>query len=112
MPGLAKESFSWGEISRQLNEAELLGLQRGPALSFIALWVAFERMMRFQSRSIALPIDRLESPAMMIGQLYSNGELSIEQFEMATNLVRIRNQVFHGLDVPADDLKRLHAPGS
>ena len=96
LPGQAEESFSWDDVSQASNEAEAAAAQGAPILAFIRLWVALERMMRFRSRQIALPVDRLVSPAIMIGPLYSHGELSAHQFKVAADLVKVRNQVIHG----------------
>ncbi len=99
LPGQGEESFSWDQVSEAVQEAEAARTQGAPILAFMRLWVAFERMMRFRARLITLPIDRLVSPRIMIAQLYSHGELSAQQFELATDLIRVRNPVFHGLDV-------------
>ena len=109
MPGETEDKFSWEEAARALKEASAAGTPHARTLAFIHLWVVFERAMRYQSRCIALPVERLASPRTMIEQLYSLGELSAAQFEIALQLVRIRNQVFHGLFGAGvdDDLNRL-----
>ena len=43
--------------------------------AYLILWIVFERMMRFQSTRIALPVDRL-APSILIRQLYSLGEVN------------------------------------
>lgn len=111
LPGQADESFSWDVVAQALDEASSARDSRTRTLAFIELWVAFERMLRFQARRIALPVDRLVSPRTMIDQLYSHGEISLGEYDVARALVAVRNQVFHGLDVAdlAGDLERLAA---
>lgn len=111
LPGQMEESFSWDEVSEPLKDAATSVTQRAQILAFMGLWVAFERMVRFQSRRISLPVDRLTSPRTMIDQLYSLGEFSAQQFETALDLVPVRNQIFHGVDTSnlGNHLKRLQA---
>ena len=100
LPGQAEESFSWDDALKRATRP------KGRRCRVPQSWHSFdcgsqlERMMRFRSRQIALPVDRLVSPAIMIGPLYSHGELSAHQFKVAADLVKVRNQVIHGLDVP------------
>ena len=63
--------------------------------SYLRLWIAFEGMMRLQARRVALPVDRVE-PSIMIRQLYSQGELSIAQFDTALECQKVRNRIVHG----------------
>ena len=51
--------------------------------------------MRRRSMDLLIPIERL-TPLAMINHLYSQGELSREQFHAAKELVSIRNRVVHG----------------
>lgn len=52
--------------------------------------------MRFHARRVALPVDRL-APSILIRQLYSQGELSMAQFETALSCQEVRNLIVHGL---------------
>lgn len=111
LPGQADESFSWEVVAQALDEAAAARDPRTRTLAFIELWVAFERMLRFQARQIALPVDRLVSPRTIIDQLYSHGEIRLGEYDVARALVAVRNQVFHGLEASdlAGDLERLAA---
>ncbi len=44
---------------------------------------------------ITLPIERFPTPS-LINHLYSQGELSIEQFDNAKSLLNVRNHLVHG----------------
>ncbi|MDJ0732259.1 MAG: hypothetical protein QNJ33_19965 [Crocosphaera sp.] len=44
---------------------------------------------------MSIPIERF-SPVSLINHLYSQEEISIEQYNVAINLYKIRNQLVHG----------------
>lgn len=90
---------TWAEISEQADHAQHLAELGEKDAAYLILWIAFERMLRLQVRSIALPVDRLDS-SILIRQLYSNGELTIEQFDMALACRKIRNSIVHGFGNP------------
>jgi hypothetical protein len=96
------DEFSWEEISHRIEEAQrLVDLGENEA-AYLILWIAFERMMRFHARRVALPVDRL-APSILIRQLYSQGELSMAQFETALSCQEVRNRIVHGFR--ASDLR-------
>lgn len=86
------------ELSKSIERAKRLKELGDTEAAFFALWVVFERMMRAQVVRIGLPIERL-APSILIRQLYSQGELSIPSFDLAMNLMQVRNRVAHGLEV-------------
>ena len=94
-PGEDGDQPSWAEIDQRTNHAARLIEQGDTEAAYLVLWIAFERMLRLQARLIALPVERL-GPSVMIRQLYSLGELSIEQFETALACQQMRNRVVHG----------------
>ena len=51
--------------------------------------------MRYRALHAGLPVDRL-SPTILIRQLYSQGELSLTQFDAALDSQSVRNRVVHG----------------
>ena len=52
-------------------------------------------MMRKQAEQASIPIERFPTSS-LIRHLYSQGELSIEQFDKTTELLTVRNQLVHG----------------
>ena len=94
---------TWNEIANRIEHARALLVQGDPEAAYMLTWIAFERMLRLQATRINLPIERL-SPSIVIRQLYSVGELTIEQFDTALACQDVRNRVVHGLpsaDLPA-----------
>jgi uncharacterized protein YutE (UPF0331/DUF86 family) len=71
----------------------------------------FEAMMRKQAEQASIPIERFPTSS-LIKHLYSQGELSIEQFDKTTELLTVRNQLVHGyqsqnLDKEVVELQKL-----
>lgn len=89
------DEFSWEEISHRLEESQRMADLGENEAGYLILWIAFERMMRFHARRVALPVDRL-APSILIRQLYSQGELSMAQFETALSCQEVRNRIVHG----------------
>ena len=95
LPGEDEDAFSWAEVARRLKDGQRLSGLGEQESAYLTLWIAFERMMRFQARRVALPVDRL-APSILIRQLYSNGELSMAQFDSALECQTVRNRIVHG----------------
>jgi hypothetical protein len=99
LPSQEEDQFSWSEVEPQVEDALRLGEAGEKKAGYLILWIALERMMRAQARRIALPVDRL-APAILIRQLYSQGELTISQFETALRCQEARNRIVHGFRAP------------
>jgi hypothetical protein len=98
-PGEGEDQFSWETAEHEVEEAKQLSGSGKKEAAFVVLWIALERMMRFQARRVGLPVDRLD-PSILIRQLYSQGELSMQQFETALSCQQVRNRVFHAFLAP------------
>jgi Holliday junction resolvase len=86
---------SWEEIEDGMRNADKFGLMSEHQAAYLLLWIAFEQTIRKLSIEAGLPLDRL-APAIMIRQLYSEGVLSMEQFDAALSCLQVRNLVVHG----------------
>ncbi len=93
---------TWNEIAERVEHAQALLAQGDQEAAYVVMWIAFERMLRLQATQVSLPLERL-SPSIVIRQLYSAGELTMEQFDVALSCQDVRNRVVHGL--PAPDLE-------
>jgi Holliday junction resolvase-like predicted endonuclease len=96
-----EEQFSWDEVNFRIDRAERLRQQGEYEAAYMLLWISFERALRFQARQISLPVDRL-APAILIRQMYSQGELSMSQFDIALECQAVRNRIVHGF--PTSDI--------
>lgn len=101
LSGENEDRFSFDEVVHRVNDAQLLSDRGEKEAAYLILWIAFERMMRFQARRVALPLDRI-APSILIRQLYSHGELSMAQFDTALGCLEVRNRIVHGF--PVSDL--------
>jgi hypothetical protein len=86
---------SWEEIEGGIRNADKLEFMSEHQAAYLLLWIAFEQTIRKLSIEAGLPLDRL-APAIMIRQLYSEGVLSMAQFDAALSCFQIRNLVVHG----------------
>jgi hypothetical protein len=95
LPGESEDRFSWEDVVNRIQDADRLShLGQGEA-AYLILWIEFERMMRFHAQRVALPVDRL-APSILIRQLYSQGELSMAQYDAALACQGVRNRIVHG----------------
>lgn len=86
---------SWEEIQKRMQSADRLGSMGEHEAAYLALWIAFEQTIRKLSIEADLPLERF-APAIMISQLYSEGVLSMAQFDSARSRLKVRNLVVHG----------------
>lgn len=93
----AGEVVSWPAVTERAKRAgHLLELGETEA-AFLMLWSALEAMLRRHAEQIALPIERLPTSA-LLNYLYSQGELSHEQFQQALAALKVRNRLAHGFE--------------
>ncbi|MFM1902082.1 MAG: hypothetical protein RLZZ216_2658 [Cyanobacteriota bacterium] len=98
------DEVSIGEESMLLQSEQIKnGVKKAKSLieegffdaAFLFLWSLLEGMMRRQSIQKAIPIERLGGLS-LINHLYSQGEMTREQFHECKDLLSIRNRVAHG----------------
>lgn len=99
LPGVDASSLSWSDITAGVEQAVRLYDAGEKSAAYLILWIAFERMLRLHTAQLNSPIERL-SPSIVIRHLYSNGELSMNQFDSALACQITRNRVVHGLASP------------
>lgn len=102
LPDAGEEQFSWNDVDARIDRAQHLNKQGEYEAAYLILWIGLECALRFQARGTSLPVDRLE-PGVTIRRLYSQGELSIPQFDTALTCQAIRNRIVHGF--PSMDTK-------
>jgi len=90
-----EELLSWEQIFRRKEQAYRLISFGEIEGAFLSLWLILEAMMRKQAEELSLPIERFPTKS-LINHLYSQGELSIEQFDKAKSLMNVRNRLVHG----------------
>lgn len=96
--GLPGEPLSWQGIADRIAHAKRLQELGELEAAFLVSWSALEALLRRHVESVNLPIEHLPVRA-LIDYLYSEAELSFEQFEKAKSLAVNRNQLAHGFQV-------------
>jgi hypothetical protein len=86
-------------ILQRLDEVERGARAGQVASSFLVAWASLEAAMRRAARAAAINI-KSGTPEFLLPALYSNGLLESEEFGALQGLVRSRNAVLHGLEVP------------
>jgi hypothetical protein len=98
------DEVSIGEESMLLQSEQIKnGVKKAKSLieegffdaAFLFLWSLLEGMLRRQSIQKAIPIERLGGLS-LINHLYSQGEITREQFHECKDLLSIRYRVAHG----------------
>ena len=97
--GCERDLLQVDEALLRANQAETLIVGGATEAAVLFLWSTLEGMMRRRSIQAAIPIDRL-MPLAMINHLYSQGELSRQQFHRIKDLMASRNRVAHGYHAP------------
>ena len=90
-----KQLLSWAEIEHRREQSEQLVTMGEIEAAFLSLWAITEALMRKQAEQALIPIERFPLIA-LIKHLYSQGELSIEQYDKVMALVETRNRLVHG----------------
>jgi REase_AHJR-like len=90
--------LTWSQIQSRVHQSLTL-IDAGEAEpAFIYLWGTLEAALRRRAIQVAIPVERFASQS-IINHLYSQGELSREQFHTAKEMYAIRSKVVHGFDV-------------
>jgi hypothetical protein len=103
--------LTWDEIRKRASDADELIRSGQNDAALLLLWTAFEAAMRRQAQEIHIPVERLPI-SVLLKHLYSNGELSMNQYDRVMRYLQTRNQAVHGyevegLDEASDDLRSL-----
>lgn len=93
-----REALSWEQIRNHLRVAAKCESTGWDEAVFPSLWVAFEATLRRRAMAVKLAVESISFSA-LLRHLYSQGELSMGQFEKATGYLETANHVLHGFDV-------------
>jgi hypothetical protein len=83
------------QVRQRINKAESLLKEGFTDAAFLYLWSLLGGMMRRRSIQRSIPIERLGDLS-LINHLYSQGEMTREQFHECKDLLSIRNRISHG----------------
>ncbi|MBD2177363.1 hypothetical protein H6F42_10615 [Pseudanabaena sp. FACHB-1998] len=89
------ESLTWKQMLQRQEQAQKF-LEIGEVeVAFLSLWRVLEAAMRRQAMQVTIPIERFPANS-LINHLYSQGELSMEQFDQVRVIQTVRDRLIHG----------------
>ncbi|MCC5625325.1 hypothetical protein [Nostoc sp. CHAB 5715] len=95
LPGTSEQLPSWQELTDRFIQAHKLIENDEIEPAFLFMWSIFEGALRKRAIDVSIPIERF--PAIgLLRHLYSLGELSISQFDLAQACFEVRNRLAHG----------------
>ena len=71
--------------------------------AFLLLWSALEGILRTLGHQAQLPLESLP-PSTLIRELYSAGEIDMDQFDTLMRILPVRNLLVHGCEIPKETL--------
>ncbi|MEA5604022.1 hypothetical protein [Nostoc sp. UHCC 0252] len=95
LPGISEELPSWQELEEQFDQAHKLTENEEIQSAFVCLGNIFENALRKRAIDVSIPIERFPVIG-LIKHLYSLGELSISQFDLAQACFEVSNRLAHG----------------
>lgn len=91
--------LSWEQIFRRRSQSDrLISLGENEG-AFLSLWVIIEAILRRRAEEVTIPIERFPTVS-LIKHMYSQGELSIEEYDRSILLLSVRNRFIHGFQAP------------
>ena len=95
----SQDAFSLQQITDRFSQAKRLFASGELEPAFLILWISVEGLLRTHALQIVIPIERFPIST-LIKHLYSEGELSMEQFDILLSSLEARNQLVHGYALP------------
>ncbi|MBN3874241.1 hypothetical protein [Nostoc sp. JL33] len=99
LPGTSEQLPSWQDLADRFHEAHRLiendEIEQAFKAAFLLLWSTFEGALRKRAVDVLIPIERFPVIG-LLRHLYSLGELSISQFDLAQACFEVRNRLAHG----------------
>lgn len=85
-------------IQMRINQAVRLLVHGASEAAFLDFWAVLEALLRNRANEITLPIEQMPTLS-LVNHLYSQGELSMQQYDELKALLPVRNSIAHGLEV-------------
>ncbi|MBJ7312674.1 hypothetical protein ACFOLJ_21135 [Rugamonas sp. CCM 8940] len=95
VPTTAEELPTWRQLTDKLKQARALAGSGAVEPALLFLWSIFEAALRKHAIAESIPVERFPS-AMLLNHMYSQGELSVAQYDQFREFMTIRNRLAHG----------------
>lgn len=97
--GSGAEPLTAAQIKQRLTRVDMLiGLGETES-AYLSLWSIIEALLRRRAEDVKLPLERTATGT-LIDYLYSEGELSIPQYDLIRELKLVRDALVHGFTAP------------
>ena len=94
-----EELLTWEQMLQRREQAQRFLAIGEIEVAFLYLWGILEAAMRQQAKQVEIPIERFPANS-LINHLYSQGELSMEQFDQAREIQIVCDRLIHGYQIP------------
>jgi hypothetical protein len=91
--------LNWEQMLQRQAQSQRFLVAGEVEVAFFYSWGVLEAAMRQAAKNAAIPIENLPANS-LINHLYSQGELSIEQFDRARTIQETRDRLGHGYQTP------------
>ncbi len=91
--------MTWEQMLCRQEKAQQFLASGEVEIAFFYSWGVLEAAMRQKAKDATIPVENLPATS-LINHLYSQGELSIEQFDRAKEIQKVHNRVMHGYQTP------------
>lgn len=88
--------LSWEALEQSISKTRVLLDTQIYEAALLYLWSRFEIGLRKKAFEINLPADQLP-PSQLLKSIYTSGEISVNEIDLATEFMQKRNQVAHGV---------------
>jgi REase_AHJR-like len=91
--------LNWEQMLVRQARSQIFLVDGEVEAAFFYSWGVLEAAMRQAAKNAAIPIENLPASS-LINHLYSQGELSIEQFDQARTIQEVHDRLGHGYQTP------------
>lgn len=93
---------SWEALEQNISKINVLLETQVFEAALLYLWACFEMGLRKKAFEINLPADQLP-PSQLLKSIYTSGEISVDDIDLAMEFMAKRNQAAHGLPTDLND---------
>jgi hypothetical protein len=93
---------SWETLAKNIAKTSVLLDTQVYEAALLYLWSCFEIGLRKKAFEINLPADQLP-PSQLLKSIYTSGEISVDNIDLATEFMLKRNQAAHGVSANLDE---------
>lgn len=101
IPTTSNELPTWPQLATKLQQAQNLIAEGAFDPAMLYLWSIFEAALRKQAIAQSIPVERLPA-AMLLNHMYSQGEISVDDFDLFLEFMSKRNRIAHGANESID----------